>query len=77
MMSLWSLLTPRAPMRRFALLDASGTCRALRETRELPGEPGWVEVRELRTQWLGQALPLDVLVTPRRVGTRPSPALAA
>ena len=41
MMSLWSLLTPRARMRRFALLDAMGTCRALREARELPGEAGW------------------------------------
>lgn len=40
MMSLWSLLTPRARMRRFALLDAMGTCRALREARELPGEAG-------------------------------------
>lgn len=77
MMSLWSLLTPRARMRRFALLDAMGTCRALREARELPGETGWVEVRELRDQWLGQPLPLDVLVVPRHIGMRPRPALAA
>lgn len=77
MMSLWSLLTPRARMRRFALLDASGICRALREAREIPGEAGWVEVRELRNQWLGQALPLEAMVTPRHLGRRPRPALAA
>jgi hypothetical protein len=77
MMSLWSLLTPRARMRRYALLDAMGTCRALREARELPGEAGWVEVRELRSQWLGQPLPVDVLVVPRHIGLRPCPALAA
>jgi hypothetical protein len=63
-------------MRRFALLDATGTCRALREARERPGEPGWVEVRELRSHWLGQALPLEALIAPRRGGMRPRPALA-
>ena len=77
MMSLWTLLTPRARMRRFALLDAMGTCRALREARELPGEAGWVEVRELRSQWLGQTLPLEAMVAPRHIGRRPRPALAA
>ena len=65
MMSLWSLLTPRARMRRFALLDAMGTCRALREAREL------------RSQWLGQTLPLEAMVAPRHIGKRPRPALAA
>lgn len=77
MMSLWSLLTPRARMRRYALLDTMGTCRALREARELPGEAGWVEVRELRSQWLGQTLPLDAMVAQRDIGRRPRPALAA
>ena len=77
MISLWSLLTPRARMRRFALLDATGTCRALREARELPAEDGWVEVRELRNQWLGQALPLEAMIAPQHLGMRPRPALAA
>jgi hypothetical protein len=77
MMSLWSLLTPRARMRRYALLDAMGTCRALREARELPGEVGWVEVHELRNQWLGQTLPLEAMVVPQHIGRRPRPALAA
>jgi hypothetical protein len=77
MMSLWSLLTPRARMRRFALLDATGTCRALREARELPAETGWVEVHELRSHWLGHALPLEAMVAPRQIGMRPRPVLAA
>lgn len=77
MMSLWSLLTPRARKRCFALLDASGICRALREAHEQPAEPGWVEVHELRSQWLGQTLPLEAMVAPRHIGLRPRPALAA
>jgi hypothetical protein len=64
-------------MRRFALLDATGTCRALREARQQPAEAGWVEVRELRNQWLGQMLPLEAMVAPRHIGMRPRPALAA
>jgi hypothetical protein len=64
-------------MRRYALLDAQGYCRALREVRQQPLETGWVEVHELRSQWLGQPLPLDALVAPRRIGTRPHQAMAA
>lgn len=77
MMSLWSLFTPRARMRRFALLDAKGTCRALRECREVPAEQGWVEVRELRNHWLGQPLPEDAPLEPRASRGRRGSALAA
>ena len=38
MMSLWSLLTPRARMRRFALLDAMGTCRACARPASCPAK---------------------------------------
>ena len=74
MMSLWSLFSPRTRMRCYALLDAQGTCRALRESHQPPAEPGWIEVRELRNQWLGQPLPRSARV---RVAVRPAHALAA
>lgn len=74
MMSLWSLFSPRARMRCYALLDAKGTCRALRESRQQPAEAGWVEVHEIRTQWLGQPLPNAARV---QIITRPAHALAA
>lgn len=64
MMSLWSLFTPRARMRCFALLDAKGNCRALREAREQPRGNGWIEVCELRQHWLGRPLPAHAVLAP-------------
>ena len=77
MMSLWSLFSPRARMRCYALLDAKGNCRALRECRQQPAEAGWVEVHELREQWLGQPLPGSARVARARVGAQAARALAA
>ena len=77
MMSLWSLFSPRARMRCYALLDAKGNCRALRETRQRPAEAGWIEVHEMCTQWLGQPLPPSARVTRPRPGASSVRALAA
>ncbi|MEO4046129.1 hypothetical protein AAFN46_03425 [Pseudomonas sp. CAU 1711] len=76
-MSLWSPFTPRTRMRRFALLDAKGNCRALREARERPDEAGWVEVRELRQHWLGQPLPAQAMLAPPQPLLSLKPLLAA
>lgn len=76
-MSLWSLFTPRARMRRYALLDAQGHCRALRESRQQPAEAGWVEVHELRATWLGQPLPAAARVLPQARTAQARQALAA
>lgn len=35
------------PMRRFALIDAEGRCRALRQSHKAPAGTGWVEVEDL------------------------------
>ena len=51
------LFGPRRPLRHFALLDAKGRCRALRQAAEPPAEAGWVEVGESRPSWLGAPLP--------------------
>lgn len=77
MMSLWSLLPLRGKMRRYALLDSAGLCRAFRECRAAPSQPGWVQVREFCVSWLGQPLPNDALVLPERQLSRPRPLLAA
>jgi hypothetical protein len=56
MHALWSLFTGRKP-RCFALLDATGVCRALRQSAEPPAASCWVEVTECRPIWLNQRLP--------------------
>lgn len=60
---------PRPPMRCYALLDAQGTCRALRQSRQAPSGDGWVEIRECRPTWLQQPLPTDARLD-RRASTR-------
>lgn len=77
MLSLWSLLTPRPQRRCFALLDAQGQCRALREAHTPPSEAGWVEVRELRASWLGRPLPQDARLAAHPRDSRARLALAA
>ncbi|MBM7060163.1 hypothetical protein JQX08_05530 [Pseudomonas sp. UL073] len=58
-MSMLALLFQRQPLRHFALLDAQGVCRALRQAHRAPSEAGWVEVRACRPSWLQQPLPAD------------------
>lgn len=77
MMSLWNLLIPAARMRCYALLDNHGICRALRQSRSLPTQSGWVEVENIHPHWIGQALPAQAILRPRAATQRPSPALAA
>ncbi|VXB71287.1 conserved hypothetical protein [Pseudomonas sp. 8AS] len=77
MMSLWSLLTPRRAMRRYALLDAAGVCRALREAHSAPSQPGWIEVEEICPSWLGRTLPSHAIAQPRQPVSQPHSALAA
>jgi hypothetical protein len=57
-------LFSRRPMRHFALIDAQGICRALRQMQERPGQAGWVEVHEPGLSWLGAPLPAEARVTP-------------
>ncbi|SDI29811.1 hypothetical protein SAMN05216603_1362 [Pseudomonas benzenivorans] len=72
MFSFRSLLAPRHPLRRFALLDEAGRCRAFRQSAQAPLGAGWIEVNEQRLAWLHQPLPasahIDQLGTPARLG---------
>lgn len=77
MMRLWNLLSQRGKMRRYALLDSAGLCRAFRECRAAPSQPGGVQVREFCASWLGQPLPSDALVLPVRQPNPSRPRLAA
>ena len=60
MFSLRNLLAPRRPMRSFALVDAQGTCRALRQSAQVPQGSGWIEVRYSCLSWLNRPLPAGV-----------------
>lgn len=77
MMNLWSLFSPRNKMRCYALLDSDGRCRALRESTVMPAELGWVEIKEARTCWLGQPLPVKEILLPRQQFRRPRALQAA
>lgn len=60
MFSLRSLLAPRRPMRSFALVDAQGICRALRQSAQAPQGSGWIEVQHSCMSWLNRPLPAGV-----------------
>jgi len=57
MFSLRSLFSPRRPMRSFALVDAQGICRALRQSAQTPQGTGWIELQQCCPSWLNRALP--------------------
>jgi hypothetical protein len=57
MFSLPRLLVSRLPMRSFALVDAQGICRALRQSAQAPQGSGWIEVQQGCPSWLNRALP--------------------
>ncbi len=77
MTNIWNLLAPAARMRCYALLDNRGICRALRQSRSVPSQSGWVEVESVQLNWIGQPLPLYAILCPQTSTRRPSPALAA
>lgn len=61
------LFTAHHPLRHFALLDAQGRCRALRQCCERPASGLWVQIHEPHLPWLGQLLPVSARVeTPAR-----------
>lgn len=77
MMSLWSLLTPRAQPRHFALLDEAGICRGLHQAIQAPARGHWVEVDEPSPSWIGQPLPVRARLSQATRDARRPRALAA
>ncbi|AZC20670.1 MULTISPECIES: hypothetical protein [Pseudomonas] len=71
-----SLFAPRHEFRSFALLDCQGRCQAFRHSIEAPVGDGWVEIQEIRLNWLHHMLPASARVSPRSVVTGARPILA-
>lgn len=65
-----SLFTPRPHHRSFALLDRNGRCQAFKQCSLQPMGEGWVEIDEIRLNWLHQPLPASARVQPLRARAR-------
>ncbi|MCY1447235.1 hypothetical protein D3C87_1970580 [compost metagenome] len=75
MKSIWAWMFPQFVIRNFARLDANGRCRAFKQCRELPRAAGWVEINEIRLQWLNQFLPASARVMQRHPRNRMQPSM--
>jgi hypothetical protein len=62
MRHLISLFAPRPLHRCFALLDSNGHCQAFKQCSLQPMGDGWVEIEEVRLNWLNQPLPASARV---------------
>jgi len=71
-----SLFAPRQQFRSFALLDSQGRCQAFKHCLMAPIGEGWVEIQEIRLNWLHQALPANARVSPRGIRSTVQPILA-
>ena len=71
-----SLFAPRPLHRSFALLDRNGHCQAFKQCSLQPMGDGWVEIEEIRLNWLHQPLPVEARVQPPRARARSRQLLA-
>jgi len=71
---LLSLFTRRPRHRNYARLDAQGRCQAFKHCSQPPKGEGWVEIEEIRLNWLHQTLPLSAR-TARRPARSPAQPL--
>ena len=65
-----SLFAPRPLHRSFALLDRQGRCQAFKQCSLQPMGDGWVEIDEIRLNWLHQPLPVSARVEQQRPRAR-------
>ena len=61
----WSLLSLTRPHRCFARLDSAGRCLAFKQCKQPPVGDQWVEIEEVRLNWLHQVLPASARVPVR------------
>ena len=71
-----SLFTPRPHHRSFALLDRNGCCQAFKQCSLQPMGEGWVEIEEIRLNWLHHPLPASARVNQRQPRARAQQLLA-
>jgi len=65
-----SLFTPRPLHRCFALLDRNGHCQAFKQCSLQPMGDDWVEIEEIRLNWLHHPLPPSARVSQRQPRAR-------
>lgn len=65
-----SLFRASQPYRCYVALDRQGLCRAFKQCQLRPSGDGWVEVGDIRPQWLGQPLPAHARVSAHATGAR-------
>lgn len=58
----WSLFGFALPHRCFARLDAEGRCQAFKQCRQAPAGNHWIEIEEIRLNWLHQVLPASARI---------------
>ncbi|MDY1018518.1 hypothetical protein SOM59_15605 [Pseudomonas coleopterorum] len=63
-----SLFRASQPYRCYVALDRQGLCRAFKQCQLPPSGDGWVEVGDIRPQWLGQPLPAHARVSAHVTG---------
>ncbi|MFV0455998.1 MAG: hypothetical protein ACK5NQ_13580 [Pseudomonas sp.] len=56
-MPLWTSLFQRPKRRHYALLDERNHCCMLLTAVERPRNERWIEVPEIRLEWLGKPIP--------------------
>ena len=77
MQFLWSLFAPRRKYRFFARLDSNDCCLSFKHCQVPPMGEGWVEIEEIRLNWLHQPLPHSARLSPRSHRPRLHPALVS
>jgi hypothetical protein len=65
-----SLFEARPQHRSFALLDRNGHCQAFKQCSLQPMGDGWVEIEEIRLNWLHKPLPASARVIARQPRSR-------
>ncbi|MES2871024.1 MAG: hypothetical protein V4749_15795 [Pseudomonadota bacterium] len=73
---LWSLLRFTRPYRCFARLDSTGRCQAFKQCKQPPVGDSWVEIEEIRLNWLHQVLPVNARITSPVARSRVQPLLS-
>ncbi|MFJ7884211.1 hypothetical protein ACIQYF_12025 [Pseudomonas sp. NPDC096917] len=65
MKSTGSLFSFLQPHRCFARLDSTGRCQAFKQCKQPPVGNHWVEIKEIRLNWLHQVLPASARIPAR------------
>ena len=59
---LLTLLGLNRPNRCFVRLDPAGRCQAFKQCKQPPVGDSWVEIEEIRLNWLHQVLPANARI---------------